>query len=648
MNDKLLYSFGALYALLERPKAARRTVIGLLAVHTCLLAFSACVHSPTLNEPAHLAAGLSHWEFGRFDLYRVNPPLVRMVATLPILAMSYEDDWSRFYEGPGARPEFVMGDDLIRANRERSLVLCMIARWACIPFSWLGAIICYLWARDLGSRTAGVIACAIWCFEPNILAHAALMTPDVGGTALGVAACYTFWLWLRHPGWKQAALTGVVLGLAELCKTTLILFYPLWPVLWILYRFPSRAEKSFNDWMREAGMLAMRMLIGLYILNLGYLFEGTCTQLRDYQFTSDLFSGIALNQSKPGNVGNVSSKPIDEREMKKLRPRREQFGNRFAESWLGSLPVPLPKNFLLGIDTQQFDFEHYGERSYLRGRWQRNGWWYYYLYAAAIKVPLALWVSALLLVIHSIFTRSKTPLFNQKEHIHATKLDWLVLLAPAIIIFLIVSSKTGFSEHFRYVLPCFPYLFIALGIAGGSFILKGPACTSYDENIPEKTSLHSRMRIICFRAPAFTFLMLWFFTSSLWIFPHHLSYFNELIGGPLSGPKHLLGSNVDWGQDLLYAAEQSQDFSADGCATIVNFSMYEPKDLGIKAVTKIPSQNASLASFQDCQNLMLMASNNILLRFLHKTTGREENLHFFQVWRDSTPRSYAMRTFASP
>jgi hypothetical protein len=31
-----------------------------------------------------------------------------------------------------------------------------------------------------------------------------------------------------------------------------------------------------------------------------------------------------------------------------------------------------------------------------------------------------------------------------------------------------------------------------------------------------------------------------------------LSYFNESVGGPLNGPRHLLGSNVDWCQDLRY------------------------------------------------------------------------------------------------
>jgi hypothetical protein len=40
--------------------------------------------------------------------------------------------------------------------------------------------------------------------------------------------------------------------------------------------------------------------------------------------------------------------------------------------------------------------------------------------------------------------------------------------------------------------------------------------------------------------------------SSLAVFPHAMSYFNELIGGPLKGHACLLDANIDWGQDLLY------------------------------------------------------------------------------------------------
>jgi hypothetical protein len=106
--------------------------------------------------------------------------------------------------------------------------------------------------------------------------------------------------------------------------------------------------------------------------------------------------------------------------------------------------------------------------------------------------------------------------------------DQLVLLLPGILIFIIVSCENGFSEHTRYVLPAFPYFFVLVAQGAG---------------------LSGRLRIIT------AILLSWFVTSSLCIYPHSLSYFNEVVGGPLRGHEHLLGSNVDWGQDLLYVRQ---------------------------------------------------------------------------------------------
>jgi len=443
--ERLQRSFAALFAALEVSRIARRTVFALLVIHTGLLAYSAYVHSPTLNEPAHLVAGLSYWRFGRFDVYNVNPPLVKMVAALPVMAAGYKEDWSGFYSGPGARPEMGMGETFVAANGERSFFLFMIARWACIPFSWIGAIVCYLWARDLYGRPSGVMAVAIWCFEPNILAHASLITSDAAGTALGLAACYTFWRWLKQPTWSQAALTGVVLGLAELCKTTLVLFYPLWPLMWLVYRWPDRTRMVARDWFREAAMLALRMLVGLYVLNLGYGFEGSLKPLQEFHFVSDLFTG---------RESSVESREQENPQSEIRNP--ESPTNRFANSWLGNLPVPFPKHYLLGIDIQQKDFEHYGRPSYLRGVWQDHGWWYYYLYAAAIKVPIGLWALGLLAVIARLSLSrqerlsEKPPTTNDQRRTPRLR-DEFILLFPATVIFAVVSSKTGFSEHFRYV-----------------------------------------------------------------------------------------------------------------------------------------------------------------------------------------------------
>jgi hypothetical protein len=51
--------------------------------------------------------------------------------------------------------------------------------------------------------------------------------------------------------------------------------------------------------------------------------------------------------------------------------------------------------------------------------------------------------------------------------------------------------------------------------------------------------------------------------STLSVFPHSLAYFNEASGGPENGHKHLLGSNLDWGQDLIIAEEAFKQIIAE-------------------------------------------------------------------------------------
>jgi len=54
--------------------------------------------------------------------------------------------------------------------------------------------------------------------------------------------------------------------------------------------------------------------------------------------------------------------------------------------------------------------------------------------------------------------------------------------------------------------------------------------------------------------------------SALSVYPHQLAYFNEIAGGPQNGHGHLLHSNLDWGQDLLFVsslARTSEHLPAD-------------------------------------------------------------------------------------
>lgn len=78
--------------------------------------------------------------------------------------------------------------------------------------------------------------------------------------------------------------------------------------------------------------------------------------------------------------------------------------------------------------------------------------------------------------------------------------------------------------------------------------------------------------------------LLWSISSSLWVFPHELSYFNELAGGPTGGPRFLLGSNCDWGQDLLFLKRWLNDHPEARPIKFAYDGYGDPSDLGIDSV----------------------------------------------------------------
>jgi hypothetical protein len=64
----------------------------------------------------------------------------------------------------------------------------------------------------------------------------------------------------------------------------------------------------------------------------------------------------------------------------------------------------------------------------------------------------------------------------------------------------------------------------------------------------------------------------WSVGSSLWVYPHSLSYFNELAGGP----KHLIHSNVDWGQDLLFLKRWLDEHPEARPLKLAYFGYFDP------------------------------------------------------------------------
>ncbi len=174
--------------------------------------------------------------------------------------------------------------------------------------------------------------------------------------------------------------------------------------------------------------------------------------------------------------------------------------------------LPIPESYIKGLD---FVSKHSikGHQSYLMGMHSKQGWWHYFIIAFLIKTPVATLLFLLLSIL--LFKRLKKETFNE-----------LFLIIP-IIVFFTIFIFNHINIGLRHILPIYP--FILVFISRISFLRTKPKWI--------------------FAIPL-VILLLWYLVASLFIYPHYLAYFNEFVGGPNNGPKYLLDSNIDWGQDL--------------------------------------------------------------------------------------------------
>ena len=523
----------------------RTTVALLLTIQAVLLGYSATCHSPTLDEPASLAAGVSNWTLRRFELYRVNPPLVRLVAAAPVVVAGCETDWSHIDASPGARSEFAVGADFIHANGARSVTLLRMARWAVIPFSLLGGILCFQWSRRIWNRdAAGLVSLFLWTFEPLLLAHAELITSDCAATSTGIGAGYFFCRWLQRQNWSHSLAAGAMLGAAVLAKSVWIILFGLWPVLAIVWwrsahKRPTTANTPIHWSLTQLGLL---LVTGCYVINIGYSFRGTCQRLDEFVFVSNTLSG---------------------------KPTGDHVGNRFQGTLAGMIPVPFPAQFVMGIDSQKKDFESHTQQSYLRGQWQDGGWWYYYIYGLGVKSSHGTQILILVAVLASVLSRRQSRHFARHRDGVPRQPDMLVLSSTAGAVLLLVSSQLEFTHHVRYVLPVLGLLTV---FAGGAVCL-----------LDLFSSAWRRVVYVILQACLVANIV-----SLLSTYPHHLAYFNELSGGPRRGHLHLLNSNLDWGQDLLSFRSWLSENSDERPVFLAYYGLFNPADIGVSGTQPIP------------------------------------------------------------
>ena len=509
----------------------------LLAIHAVLLVGSIPYNSETDDEFPSLLAGVSYWEFGQFAIYHHNPPLVKLLFAMPTVLVGVPADWSEFSKGegmlngrhPDSRARWVSQADYLRMLTAGRLVVAVLS----VGCGWL----VFRWSRRLFGGAGGLLSLGLWTFCPFALGQGGQVTTDVGTTAFGLAATYAFWKYLRRPSVRGVALAGLLLGLAEGTKFTMVLLPVIWGLLVPIKLLAERRERNGGSFepvasLRPAVAVGHALLlcgISLTTLNSLYLFEGTGQRLGQFEFRSR-----ALTRDVHG--AGVNSRGA--------LPRV----NRFRGTLVAWLPVPLPQQYVLGMDNQKWDIDTRGSTNYLRGELREDrqpGWWYYYLYGLLVKLPLGtLAMVAMTPLAWLVCRRCRVDFVTEAT-----------LALPVLVFLTVISANTGMNKHVRYAMPILPFLFVAAG----------------------------RLAALPWRRTGvvLTLLVAANAASVLRVHPYYLSYFNEAAGGPVNGWKHLGSSNIDSGQGLIALKTWLDRYAPGRTVRLAYSAKQNPETLGI-------------------------------------------------------------------
>jgi hypothetical protein len=535
--------------------------VALLLTVQCALAVTSLVReNPTVDEIAHLPAGLTYWQKGTFRLYPHNPPLLKLVAAVPVLLSSpvVEPIYQTTSWTSPSPSQAGFGTLFSALNAQHYFEYFALARLTTPLFLILGGLVAFAWSSRLYGRGGGLLSLSLWTFGPNILAHGRLVTSDLGATSLGVCATFAFWLYLRNPNWRRAMLSGVLLGLAQAAKFSMLLLFGIWPLLWLTREFLANSrEGRLRRFYKAIGHGVLVIALCILVIDLTYGFEGVGTPLGKFDFASrGLLTRPGVTPGRDGTPKRSQNPLLD------LSWRHRV--NRFRGSILADLPSPLPSYYLLGFDEQKIEADGFprhwvepdvtdktettGYPVYLDGVMRRHGWWYYYLFTLLYKVPegtLALAAGSIVVLVAC-------------RRSGAAWADEVAVWAVPVCVLSAMSFLTDICLGLRYILPIFPYVLISIG----KLIPWAEARSTFTRNWAALGASG-----VCVLATI---------ASSLWVHPHYLAHFNTASGGPDRGAEHLIDSNIDWGQDLVGLREWLREHAPNEPVGLVYFGQINP------------------------------------------------------------------------
>src|SRR5271169_2145665 len=326
------------------------------------LALSIRQQSITWDEDDHLYAGYMTWKTGDLGLNPEHPPLVKLLAAVPLLSMDLKVPP---LQGRNFKHEaFLGGKDFLFKNDADTMLFR--ARMAASLLTVLLALLVFLAAREMFNTGAALLALTLLVFDPNLLAHGALVTTDAGLSCFLFASVYAFYRYVETPSPLRLVVAGLATGLSFAAKHTGVLAAPILVLLAIGEVWRShgtttdgeRAEASkANQPVRMFGALCVIAAISLTVL---WGFYGFRYAARP--------AGLELNPTSAVYLQQLS------------RPNEAKLLTAIAKYHL------LPESYIYGLAVVRMIADFYS--SYALGKTYPHGVWFYFPLAIVIKSTL--------------------------------------------------------------------------------------------------------------------------------------------------------------------------------------------------------------------------------------------------------------------
>ena len=185
-------------------------------------AYQAIHDSPTFDEPVYLHAGLAALQQHQVRLNDEHPPLAKAIAALPVLAVRHRLPKLTSHPADDEHDEvaaFVrLQDQDGRLQREIQL-----ARVAPILEALAVGVVIFAMGASLFGPSAGLVAAALWWWNPLTIAMGHLDGIDIAFTLTVVLVAWATLSHLQKPTLRRALLIGVAGGACLLTRHTGIL-----------------------------------------------------------------------------------------------------------------------------------------------------------------------------------------------------------------------------------------------------------------------------------------------------------------------------------------------------------------------------------------------------------------------------------------